>query len=42
MSRDILYYENRIAKLESRPKKNNSKIVAKLKREMRNLIEKSK
>lgn len=37
MARDILYYENRIALLESR-KKDNGKIVAKLKREMRKLL----
>ena len=36
MARDMLYYENRIALLESR-KKDNGKIVAKLKREMRKL-----
>ena len=33
----MLYYENRIALLESR-KKDNGKIVAKLKREQRKLL----
>lgn len=37
MARDMFYYENRIALLESR-KKDNGRIVAKLKREMRKLV----
>ena len=35
--RDKAYYEIRIALLESREKKDNKRIVAKLKREMRKL-----
>lgn len=36
MARNMLYYENRIALLESR-KKDNGRIIAKLRREMRKL-----
>ena len=39
MNRDRLYYENRIATLKGRKKKDNGKIVAKLERKLRKLPE---
>lgn len=39
MKRDRLYYENRIALLESRAGKDNSRIIAKLRRILRKIDE---
>ena len=39
MKKTALYYKNRIALLESRTKKDNGRIVAKLKRKLRALDE---
>lgn len=39
MTRTVLYYKNRIALLESRTNRDNKRIIAKLKRQLRKLEE---